>query len=245
MDLDAARRAITPRTRAVVVVHLYGKPDPAAESDLFRGFRVVEDCAEAHGAMLGDRSVGSIGAAGSWSFYGNKIAASGEGGAVTTSDSALAARMCLLRGQGVDPDRRFVAVISGHNWRMTNTIAAIACAQIERMPRMLQQRRHVAAWYREELGGMLFDADRPGAVTWLVNARVGDGAAVALRMAERGVETRPWFPPLHSMPAFSGYDYIGDEAADRIHREVISLPTSSTMDRQTVAAVCAALKESL
>ena len=127
---------ITPRTKAIEVVHLYGSPtdmDPVLVVARARGIAVVEDAAEAHGAEYKGRRVGSLGDLASFSFFGNKIITTGEGGMVVTNDAGLAARCRHLRGQGVSATRTYWHDVVGFNYRMTNVAAAIGCAQLERV----------------------------------------------------------------------------------------------------------------
>ena len=149
-NLDPAHVAskITPRTKGIVAVHLYGNP---AEMDALRalahrhGLFLLEDAAEAHGALYRDAHAGSLGDIAAFSFYGNKIIATGEGGMVTTDDDALAARVRLLRGQGMDAERRYWFPVVGYNYRMMNLPAAIGLAQLERAEWHTGRRREIAA----------------------------------------------------------------------------------------------------
>ena len=144
VDPAAIEKAITPKTKGIIPVHLYGYP---ADMDAINaiaqrhGLFVLEDAAEAHGATIGGRRVGSMGTAASFSFFGNKIVTTGEGGMLTTDDDDLAARMRLLRGQGMDPKRRYWFPVVGYNYRMTNIQAAIGLGQMERVSEKLAKRQ--------------------------------------------------------------------------------------------------------
>ena len=168
MDPDLIEGAITPRTRGIVVVHLYGHPtdmDPILELADRHGLWVVEDAAEAHGATYKGRIAGSMGSISTFSFYGNKIITTGEGGMVVTDDDRLAARIRQFKGQGQDPTQRYWFPIVGFNYRMTNVAAAIGLAQLERVDWHLGRRREIAGWYREELGdqeGIALSPRSPG-----------------------------------------------------------------------------------
>src|SRR5215207_70189 len=216
-NLDPAQVAakVTPRTKGIVAVHLYGNP---AEMDTLRalasrhGLFLVEDAAEAHGALHRGRRAGSLGDLAAFSFYGNKIIATGEGGMVVTDDDALAARVRLLRGQGMDPERRYWFPVVGYNYRMMNIPAAIGLAQLERAGWHTARRREVAAGYRRLLGnvpGLSWQAERDWArhAFWMFTILLGDEAAdgrdrLMARLLEEGVETRPVFYPLHSLPPY-------------------------------------------
>ena len=159
LDPAAVEAAVTPRTKAILVVHLYGHP---ADMDAIRriadahDLRVVEDAAEALGARHRGRRVGSLSDVATFSFYGNKVITTGEGGMVVTDDATLAETVRLLRGQGQDPTRRYRFPVVGYNYRLTNVACAIGCAQLEKVEWHVGRRRQIAGWYRELLG------DRPG-----------------------------------------------------------------------------------
>jgi perosamine synthetase len=256
MNLDPAdfERRITGRTWAVIPVHLYGHPaDMTAITAVAQrhGVAVVEDAAEAHGSRVGGRTVGSLGDAGVFSFFGNKIITTGEGGAVTTDDDALATRLRLLRGQGMDPERRYWFQEVGFNYRMTNVAAAIGLAQLERFDVMLQRRREIAARYTSELAGadgITLPVERPDTdrVDWLYTVLV-DGFASDDRntlielLREDGIETRPVFYPLHLMPPYETSPAESHPVAERLGAEGISLPTHVLLSDDDVTTVCEAL----
>jgi perosamine synthetase len=157
LDPEQAARKITPRTKGILAVHLYGHPaDMAALSHLAdeHGLWIVEDAAEAHGAEVSGQRVGGIGTCAVFSFFGNKIITTGEGGMVTTNDAALAARLTLLRGQGMDPTRRYWFPEVGYNYRMTNVQAAIGLAQLEQIDEAIADRDRLARWYDDALAGL-------------------------------------------------------------------------------------------
>ncbi len=145
---------ITSRTKGIIVVHLYGHPadmDPIMSVAKRHGLFVIEDAAEAHGAEYKGRRIGSIGDISTFSFYGNKIMTTGEGGMVVTDDGTLAAKVRQFKGQGWDPNRRYWFPIIGYNYRMTNVAAAIGLAQLEKADWHIGRRREVAEWYNENL----------------------------------------------------------------------------------------------
>lgn len=251
----SVERLITPRTRAVVPVHLWGHP---CEMDAIRqiadehGLWMVEDAAEAIGARYRGQSVGSLGDAGVFSFFGNKIVTTGEGGAVTTNDDALAERLRLLRGQGMTPSRRYWHETLGFNYRMSNLAAAIGVAQMERIDSLLDRRRMVARWYRDALASCdLFSLPIEAAdvhhAWWMVSVLLPEWAdrdALMTRMADRGIETRPFFYPAHEMPMYQ--DSVSDGCcpiASEMSRRGICLPTSSGLSQRDVAFIAATLVE--
>lgn len=256
LDVADVERRLTARTKAVMPVHLYGRPadmNPLLRLAEARGFAVVEDAAEAHGATVDGRRVGSIGDVATFSFFGNKILTTGEGGAVTTDDEALAARLRLLRGQGMDPQRRYWFPVVGFNYRMTNIAAAMGCAQLERVDSMLAARRAVEARYAARLAdvpGVRLLGTHPGttAVPWLVTiltdlAQADRDRLLAL-MAQEGVETRPVFYPMHVMPAHERPDE-SFPVAEAAGASGVSLPTYVGLREDEVDQVVESLALSL
>ena len=219
LDTDAAAAAITPRTKAIMPVHLYGHPcDMDAVMALAKrhGLFVIEDCAEAIGAKYKGQPVGAIGHVGCFSFFANKTLTTGEGGMVTTGDEALFGRMAVLRDHGMAPDRRYWHETVGFNFRMTNIQAAIGLAQVERLDAMITQRKAVAAQYDRGLEGA--DGIIPqrfqawaDSMPWLYSIRIDPNAfgmdrdALGTALKAAGIETRPLFYTLQGQPAFRAY----------------------------------------
>lgn len=213
LDPRLIEEAITPRTRGIIPVHLYGNPaamNPIKDIAAFYGLWIVEDAAEAHFARYHGKPVGALGTIGSFSFYSNKILTCGEGGALVLNDAAMAIRLRALRGQGVNPARRYHHPIIGYNFRLTNVQAAILCAQLERSDDLLAARNQVCSLYRQLLADcpeIEFQTTTPGGIAspWMMcillsNDEVRD--RVAARLAESGIETRPLFIPIHSLPPY-------------------------------------------
>jgi perosamine synthetase len=258
IDAAAVEAKVTPRTRGIIVVHLFGHPaDMDAIGVIARrhGLFVLEDAAQAHGAEYRGRRAGSLGDVATFSFFGNKIITTGEGGMVTTSDDALATRMRLLRTHGMDPDRRYWHPVIGYNYRMTNIAAAIGLAQLERVQWQLDRRQELAAWYREELGrtGVLTcqaEKDWARHVWWmfsvLVSEDAGDRDGIMDALRRRGIETRPIVHPLHTLPPYVEATR-GERfpVAEAIARTGINLPTWAGLTREQVRSVCDQLLECL
>jgi perosamine synthetase len=237
LDAEDAARRITPRTKAIMAVHLYGHPaDMTAITALAdqHGIPVVEDAAEAHTATWDGRPVGSHGLVGTFSFFGNKVLTTGEGGAVSTDDDELAARLRLLRGQGMDPARRYWFPVKGFNYRMTNIEAAIGCAQLEQLPDFLRRRREIADHYGARLAGVEgletpTTSPRATRVNWLYTVLLPDRFSAEQRdrlmaqLSEDGVETRPVFYPMHQLPPYAQEDTF--PVSTELARRGISLPT--------------------
>jgi perosamine synthetase len=253
LDPNDVERKITPRTKAVMLVHLYGAVcDMTALCALADRHRlaIVEDCAEAVGCTFDRQHVGTFGTVGTFSFYGNKTVTTGEGGMVVTNDAQLADRLRLLKGQGQSPTRRYWHVEMGFNYRMTNICAAIGLAQIERLPFILARKRAIAALYRRLLQDAPVTFQQRAANVesgeWLVSALIPDGVdrdQVMQSMEDDGVETRPVFSCAHQMPMYAAP--LNLPVAEQISRRGISLPsypqmTESDVERVT-GVLCAAI----
>jgi perosamine synthetase len=252
LDPAQVESAITPRTAAIVAVHLYGHPadmDALASLAERNGLALVEDAAEAPFATYRGRVTGGLGVAASFSFYGNKIITSGEGGAVTTNDPALATRIRLLRGQGLDPGRRYYHVVVGYNYRLTNIAAAMLCGQLSRRRELLTRRRSLFAAYDAAIAGCDRIALQPIAkwaerAPWMYTLLLRDADSatrdlVMAGLAERRVETRPMFVPVHRMPPYAGTARSALPVTDALGAQGLSLPTSSTYtpaDAEEIAA---------
>jgi len=249
LDPADVQRRITSRTRAILPVHLYGHPAPMAalqaladEHDLL----LIEDAAEAHGAEIAGQRVGGLGRIATFSFYANKIITTGEGGMLTTTDEALAARCRMLRDHAMPPDRRYWHDEVGFNYRMTNLQAAVGVAQMERIDSFIRRKREIATLYREGLAdipGVTFAAELPGCtnVYWMVSVLVEapyalsrDELIPALRT--HGIDSRPFFHPLDTLPP-----YLSAEprpVAWHLSQCGLNLPSSPALTDAQVTYVC-------
>jgi perosamine synthetase len=216
LDPTAVEAAITPRTKGIIAVHLYGHPadmDALSKIASRHGLWLIEDAAEAHFARYKGRIAGSLADLATFSFYGNKPFTCGEGGAITLDDPALEARVRLLRGQGMDPDRRYYFPVTGYNYRLTNVACALVCAQLERRDEILGERQRIFERYRElltDVPGLTFQPVAAWAepTPWLFSVLIDPGEFgmsrddLAEELATHGIETRPFFVPLHTLPPF-------------------------------------------
>jgi perosamine synthetase len=248
IDLEQVEAAISPRTRAIMPVSLYGQPaDLPALAALAerRGLALIEDAAQSHGATIAGRPSGSWGA-GCFSFYPTKNMTSGEGGMLTTADGALAARVRLLREHGMK--ERYHHDTLGYNFRMTDIHAAIGLAQLAKLPDFNARRRDIAARYDAELRGVVTPQTRPEVVhvyhqyTLRVSRRDEFGAA----LAERGVGSGVYYPiPVHHQKPFEALGY-GDQhypISERLANEVLSIPVHPGLSGTEVTAVIEAVNE--
>ena len=245
VDTRLIEEKISPRTKAIEVVHIYGSPvdmDPVLALARSRGIAVVEDAAEAHGAEYKGRRVGSLGDLASFSFFANKIITTGEGGMVVTNDADLAERCRHLRGQGVSPTKTYWHDVVGFNYRMTNVAAAIGCAQLERVGDVLARKREIAGRYRAALAnvpGITFQGEAPWArnVWWMVSIVVDPSLRDPLmkHLKENGVDTRPFFHPAHTLPMYRRNESF--PVAERLGASGINLPSAPTLADEQIDTV--------
>jgi perosamine synthetase len=257
IDPAGIEAAITERTKAIMVVHLYGHPAdmaPILATARQHDLPVVEDAAEAHGAEYRGQRVGSIGDIATFSFFGNKIITTGEGGMITTNRTDLAERVRLLKGQGQDPGRRYWFPIIGYNYRMTNIAAAIGLGQMEQVDWHVDGRRRAAHWYAEDLSGynvLSLQPELPGCrnAYWMNSVLLGEHVGpirdeVMQKLQEKGIETRPFFPPIHILPPYRSIATSpGGSVAESIARRGLNVPSSATLTRSDVRFISGVLRD--
>ena len=248
MDPALVEAAISPRTKAIMPVSLYGQPAnlPAIMEIAERhGLVVLEDAAQSHGAAIDDRRSGSWGA-GAFSFYPTKNMTTGEGGMITTSDPEVAERARLLREHGMKV--RYHHDIVGYNFRMSDIHASIGLAQLPKLPANNARRRAIAARYDAELRGVITPAVRPGVthVYHQYTIRVNRRDDFVERLRERGVGTGIYYPiPVHRQKPFVSLGY-GDQrfpVTDTLTEQVLSIPVHPALSDADVDAVIAAVNE--
>lgn len=268
MDPEQAAAKITPRTKAIMPVHIYGHPvemDPLLDIAERHGLALIEDAAEAHGAQyLSRRSgkeewrrCGSFGDLSCFSFYANKIITTGEGGMVLVDDDRLAERARSIRNLCFGR-QRFIHDELGYNYRLTNMQAALGVAQIGRIDRILERKHWLGAGYRcglEGIGGLQLPIERPWAqnVWWMYGVVLDDSvpfdaAGFAELLRDKGVDSRPFFRGMHEQPAllkrglFQGERY---PVTERIARRGLYLPSGLTLTQKEMDDVCAIVREIL
>lgn len=253
MDPGDFAALVTPRTRAVIPVHLYGQPcdmDRILTVAKKRDIDVIEDAAEAHGATVGDARVGALGRVGCFSFYGNKVITTGEGGMCVTNDAALHERMCMLRDHGMDKAKRYWHQEVGFNYRMTNLQAAVGCAQLERIDELLVKKRSIRDAYSARLAGSgcLLPQDPPygRSIFWLYTLLLPEGAgaqdrdALMRHLAKQKIDSRPIFYPVTDMPPYRRYARPLPHTKD-ISARGITLPSFHALTTQQIDRVCTAV----
>lgn len=252
MNIDPSRieERITPRTKGIIPVHLYGHPadmQPITDIALRHRLFVLEDAAEAHGAHYRGIKTGALGTAATFSFFGNKIITTGEGGMITTADDELDRAMRLIRGQGMDPQRRYWFPIVGNNFRMTNIQAALGLAQTEQIELHLAKRRTIAQWYNHHLQPLCDMIELPIEESWahhsfwiytiLLKEDAGiERDAFMAELGARGIETRPVFYPMHVMPPYREPDG-SYPVAESLARRGVNLPTHGLLTEDDVAYI--------
>lgn len=252
MDVAQVAAKITPRTKAIVPVHIYGHPvdmDPLMELARKHGIVVIEDAAESHGAEYKGRRTGSLGDAAGFSFYGNKIITTGEGGMITTDNREIAKLAWNLRDHAFSTERHFWHKFVGFNYRMTNLQAAVGLGQVEQMGKFVEARRQHAFEYNARLAGIPGITTPPEAewaknVYWmygiLVNKEEYGMNRDELRrvLAENGIETRTFFIPMHCQPvywnAYKGQRY---PVAEQLCRDGFYLPSASSLTLEEISYV--------
>ncbi|MBV8215461.1 MAG: DegT/DnrJ/EryC1/StrS family aminotransferase [Verrucomicrobia bacterium] len=264
LDPSKLQAAVTPRTKAIMVVHIYGLPvdmDPVMQIVRDRGLKLIEDSAELIGQVYHSRSgdacmVGSFGDVATVSFYPNKHVTTGEGGMVLTSDEDLAERCRALRNLCFGKKRRFIHEELGWNFRMSNLQAAVGVAQLEVLDRTIKKKRLIGSWYNEFLEGVteveLQEPRTPYAenIYWVYGIVLKDevpfDAEEAMsRLASAGIGTRPFFWPMHEQPVLTRMGFFRDVScpvAERIARRGFYLPSGVALTRDQAEQSAAAVR---
>lgn len=255
IDPESVKKAITSKTKAIIAVHLYGHPANMEEINKIAkeyGIIVIEDAAEAHGAEVNGKKVGSLGHVGTFSFYGNKIITTGEGGMITTNDANLYERMRHLRDHAMSKEKRYWHTEVGFNYRMTNIQAALGLAQLERIDEIIAKKRLIFEWYKEglkDIEGIKLNYEAPWAknVYWMVCLEVEGYTEkqrdeLMKRLKEKNIDTRPYFYPLSDMPMFEKTD---TPIAHKVYQRGLNLPSYFDITREEVNYICSTIKEVL
>ncbi len=270
IDVHRVEERITPRTKVILPVHMYGHPvdlDPILKVASSRRVSVIEDAAEAHGAeYLSARGTrherwapcGSFGDISVFSFYANKLVTTGEGGMAVTNDAALAGRLRSLRNLCFRPEKRFLHTELGFNFRLTNMQAALALSQLDRFDQIVARKRRIAEAYLERLreipGIQLPPAEKwARSVYWmfglvLEESRGLSAGALGASLAEKGIETRPFFLGMHEQPVWRARGLFRGEqypVAERLSRQGLYLPSGLGLTETEIDRVTEAVKECL
>lgn len=258
MDTNAVAKAITRKTKAIIVVHTYGSPVAMKSLQALahaHNLWIVEDAAEAHGAQFHGKAVGSLGDIAAFSLYANKLITTGEGGMITTNNQKIAKRINTLRNHAFSHNRHFWHEFVGFGYRMTNLQAAVGLGQTERFSSLLSAKRTHAAQYTSLLSripGITTPHESPGTVHsyWMYGIRIDPKQFGMNRndlrkyLARHGVETRTFFVPIHFQPAywqqFTPQRFV---IAEQLGRDGLYLPSSTTLSKKNIAFICSIIEK--
>lgn len=259
LDPEKIEKAITPKTRAIIPVHLYGHP---SDMDLIMKIAkkdklyVIEDACESHGAEYKGKKVGSFGDISCFSFYGNKIITTGEGGMCLTNNRELKEKMQILRDHGMNLKKKYWHEIIGFNYRMTNLQAAIGIAQLKKLDKFIVKKRKIANWYSQELndlenrGFLTLHPEMPWVkgVFWMYSLLVEDKFNLdrddlIKGLEKEGIETRPLFYPVHLMPPYRSFCGGNFPIAQRLSSFGLSLPSNVRLLREDVRAISKSIRK--
>lgn len=251
MDPREVAKKITSRTKAIMAVHLYGHPcDLDSLLSLCQAHRLflIEDCAEAFGTFYKGRHVGTFGEVGAFSFFGNKTITTGEGGMVICRKGEVHQQLVLYKGQGVNSAHPYWHEVVGYNYRMTNICAAIGYAQLEQAEWILKQKKFIALEYEKALKNLPIQCHKPiGDVVhshWMCSILVNNlQLRDALRdyLAEAGVETRPFFYPLHCLPIYKQMERY--PVAEVLSERGINLPSYPALSLRELQEICNVIQQ--
>lgn len=257
MAVSQVESKITPRTKAIMVVHIYGLPvdmAPLMRTAEKHGLAIIEDAAEMHGQTYNGKPCGSFGAISTFSFYPNKHITTGEGGMIVTDDDALAERCRRLRNLCFQPGRRFVHEELGWNFRFTNLQAALGLAQLERLDEFVSRKRRMGRLYSTlltDLPHVQLPLARTGFadnIYWVYGLVLGedisfDAEEAIRRFAAEKIGTRPFFWPMHEQPVFAKRGLFKGEShpvAERLARRGFYMPSGMTLTNEQIRRVAAA-----
>jgi perosamine synthetase len=264
LDPDAVERAIGPRTKAIIGVDLYGSTcDWTRLQDIAdrHGLALIEDAAEALGSVYHGRRAGAFGRVSAFSFHGSKTVVTGEGGMLATNDKNLFDRVLFLRDHGRNPgDRFFLNTEIAFKYRMSAVQAALGVAQMERIDELIAHKRAIFRWYRDRLSslkGVTLNAEPPNTQNsyWMVTAvldpQIGlDKFALMTELDKRNIDSRPFFSPLSSLPAFEARPRAkrflsANDQGQRVSKYGVNLPSGYNMTEEKVAIVASAFTEAI
>lgn len=260
MDVSKIEEKITPKTKAILPVHIYGHPcdmKTIMEIAEDHGLYIIEDAAEAHGAEYRGKKAGSFGDIGCFSFYANKIITTGEGGMMVTDDKKICERAQMLKNMAYIEKRRFLHYSLGFNYRMTNMQAAVGLAQLDKIDEFVEARRRNAKLYNEMLAavdGLVLPPEKNWAknVYWMYSILIeknkfGAGRNELMeKLAKDGIETRPFFVPMNKQPFLKKRGLFRNETypiAEKLGQQGVNLPSSSSLTKEEITLVCKSIRE--
>jgi perosamine synthetase len=242
---------ISPKTKAILVVHLYGAPcdmDQLSSICKKHGLFLIEDAAEAFGSKYRGKFVGSFGDISTFSFFGNKTITTGEGGMVVSNNKAIIERAANLKSQAVSPTREYWHDEIGFNFRMTNICAAIGVAQLEQADKILKKKTEIATWYKADLAdtSLKFQENSPYVLNsyWMVSIlarHINERDTIRQHLKLKNVETRPLFYPAHTMPTFRSHETY--PIAESLSGRGLNLPSYPSLTRDQVTYITKKIRE--
>lgn len=257
MDVAKIEEKISPKTKAIIVVHIYGSP-VEMEKVWFLAKKynlwIVEDAAEAHGAEYKGKRAGNLGDVAAFSFYANKVITTGEGGMVTTNNPKIAERIEFLRNHAFDPQQHFWHKFLGYGYKMTSLQAAVGVAQTERFEEMVEKRRKNTKLYTKRLSsvrGLILAKEQPGTknIFWMYSVLVEKDFALArddLRfyLAKKGIETRSFFIPIHLQPIYFN-QFVSQKfpISEELCQKGMCLPQGSKLTTKEIEFICQQIKK--
>jgi perosamine synthetase len=252
LDPEKIEQHITPHTKAIMPVHLYGAAcDMDAIMKIARkhNLLVIEDCAEATGTKFGNQTAGSFGDISCFSFFGNKTITTGEGGMVVTNSKTLYDRCKHLKEQGVSAHRQYWHDVTGYNYRMTNICAAIGLAQLERVDSIIAKKRQIADWYKMYLQQNKYvqmhkEAPNTFHTYWMCSILVEnlkDRDSLRDYLDSAGIETRPLFYPVHTMPMYNENRQF--DSAEWLSCRGMNLPSYPELSEEQVKYIAEKINE--
>jgi perosamine synthetase len=262
MDVSQIEAKITPRTKAIMIVHIYGLPvdvDPVLTIAKKHNLKVIEDAAEMHGQTYKGKACGSFGDISTFSFYPNKHITTGEGGMIVTDDDELAETCRSLRNLCFNPEKRFVHERLGWNLRMTNMQAALGLAQLDRLDEFVVKKRAMGRRYTELLSGIsdiqlpLAHTDYAANIYWVFGVVLGeshgfDAEEAMRRLTAKGVGTRPFFCPMSQQPVLQKMGLFEGEyypVAERLYCQGFYVPSGMALNYSQIERCASALREVL
>lgn len=245
---------LTEKTKAVIAVDLYGLPCNYDFLTIWckdKGLYLIEDAAEAHGAKYRGRRTGSFGDISCFSFYGNKVITTGEGGMCLTDDEKLYEKMKVLKNHGMKAAGDYNHEVAGYNYRLTNVQAAIGCAQMEKIDQILDKREKNHTLYRQHLSDVPelvfahYDNQQVQPVRWLISFLVpGNVDIIREELKARNIDSRKFFSPLPQQPAYARLAQNNEDfpVSRRLYEQGLSLPSSPLLTEEEIAYICQELK---
>ena len=262
MDVTQIEEKITSRTKAIIIVHIYGLPvnmDPVLNIAKQYNLKIIEDAAEMHGQTYKNKPCGSFGDISTFSFYANKHITTGEGGMVVTNSDQLSEDSRSLRNLCFQSEKRFVHQRLGWNLRMTNIQAALGLAQLEQLEKFVQRKRHIGHLYNELLSGLsnvnlpLPETDYAENIYWVYGLLLNndsniDAEMIMRKLNKKGIGTRPFFCPMHMQPVLKKMGLFAREnypVAERLYRKGFYIPSGMALTDDQIKETAIAVKEVL